>query len=235
MTNTQPWTWDWTAIAALGTAAAALLSVVAIIIAAKASAASARAATAAEGQLRAVTTPVIVEVPRGGYLAEHEQLRFPNGQERTSPIEGDVAWSVPDDGGDAVCSLPVQNVGTGLARITRAYLDFGENAVDFLQWPNDEADDESRRPSMVVSRARPSHIWLPAGGQTRLAAAVPPTDEAKWRAMREVTLQPQNFAEVRIVFSDAPLARSFTTLLHLRAAAHEVNSWRLYYQWTRGT
>ena len=88
---------------------------------------------------------------------------------------------------------------------------------------------------MVVSRARPSHIWLPAGGQTRLAAAVPATDEAKQRAMREVTLQPQNFAEVRIVFSDVALAHSFTTLLHLRAATHEVNSWRLYYQWTRET
>ncbi len=205
MTNPQPWTWDWTAIAALGTVTAALLSVAAIIIAAKASAASARAATAAERQLAAVTTPVVVEVPRGGYLAQHEQLRFPDGQERSSPIEGDVVLSVPD-GGDALCSLPVQNVGSGLARITRAYLDFGENAVDFLQWPHDGADDESRASFMVVSRARPSHIWLPAGGQTRLAAAVPATDEAKWRAMQTVTLQPQNFAEVRMV-SRTPRSR----------------------------
>src|SRR3954447_10851188 len=56
MSDTKPWTWDWNAIAALGTAAAALLSVVAIIIAARASKASARAAGAAEGQLAASTT-----------------------------------------------------------------------------------------------------------------------------------------------------------------------------------
>jgi hypothetical protein len=113
----DPWTLGWETIAAVDTATAAVLSVVAIIIPARAAGAARRAAEAAENQLAAQSMPVVVELPRGGYLPSPEQVRFPDGREIDSIQDGATIVSAPPEGNDpARISVPIQNVGPGLQR-----------------------------------------------------------------------------------------------------------------------
>ena len=226
----KPWTWDWSAVAAVGTAAAALLSVFAIIVAALAARASGRAATAAERQLAAQTMPVVVEVPRGFYFPEGkgEPLLFPDGEEMTVLIEADAILEVDEFPLHARCSIPIQNIGSGIARVTRAYLDFQTTTVEFLE--SGDAREHDERP-----RARPTHIWIPAGGRTRLMASVPKEDEANMKAIQwaiKWAIPSLLFVEVRIRYSDASGTQSFATLLHLRRGLMG-HGWQVYQQWTR--
>jgi len=121
----DPWELGWDALASLGTAAATVLSVVAIIVAARAAKASARVAETAEAQLAAQTMPIVVEVPLGNQLPEHEIATFIGGHEIAVSREGEVILSAPEEGRPAVVSIPIQNVGTGLAEVREAGLVFG--------------------------------------------------------------------------------------------------------------
>jgi hypothetical protein len=209
-----PWELGWQAIASIG-------SVVAIIISALAARAAARAAATAEDQLATQTMPVVVELPGGGVLPEGEIVRFPDGYEMTSSRVGEIIFSAPEKGSDpARISIPVQNVGPGLAEITAAYLDVREGRVNLLPLAVER--------TLTALMASPyTRLYLPPRGQQRLAAIVS-REHALWSAVvaahdlgNRPAVKMGIGVAIDIEFTDASGQRHFETRLVLRGSGSD--------------
>jgi hypothetical protein len=116
-------TGDWMdAGAAVATAIAVLVAAFAARESARAARAAARAAEATEQQLAAQTLPLLVEVARGETLTEPRLVSTRFG-ERIVKSHGELAYELNGTGGtEGLCLVPFQNIGTGVARVTRAIL-----------------------------------------------------------------------------------------------------------------
>jgi hypothetical protein len=78
--------------------------------------ATARAAGASERLLAAQTLPLLVEVPRGEKLPQARRISVPLGEREVTSV-GEVVFESYDYSGPL--SVPLQNIGTGVARATR--------------------------------------------------------------------------------------------------------------------
>jgi hypothetical protein len=161
----------WDVVAAIGTATGAVFSAGALIFAARAAQAASQAAKAADDQLLAQTMPVVVDVRTRRRSAEDELVRFFDGTE-ISAREDEVILTAPDEGYEkARISVPVENVGTGLAVITSARLKLDREVTDLNLIPvgsfTYEPGAEGQPGSLVASP-----VYLPAGGRLRLATEV---------------------------------------------------------------
>jgi hypothetical protein len=153
---------DWPTIINAG---AAVSTAVAAVIAALALRSSARAATAAERQTEAQTLPVILELPRGVYLppGQEERIQFDDGHITPSPVVAQVLFGV-EPSGPMRCSVAIQNVGTGMARVTAAYLWPGRN-TQFQFLPP--------RAGPPTYDEKADVVYVAPGGNARLSLTAP--------------------------------------------------------------
>jgi hypothetical protein len=107
-------------VAALGTATAAGIAAAALVMSARAAKASARAADVGERQLEAQTEPLLIEVVQGS-LRELPPLRVGVSEFPVQHV-GEVLLSSGPAPKPAVFSIPVENIGAGVGRITGTWL-----------------------------------------------------------------------------------------------------------------
>jgi hypothetical protein len=126
-------------------------ALVALIFSWRSSRASARSARTAERHLEAQTRPLLIDVPFGRIYEQDREIVVPGsvvGATLPNPIEGTVLV------GSHWVSLPLRNVGQGLARVTGAGF---------------EVDGERFAPAELEITMRN----VPPGEETRLGLSIP--------------------------------------------------------------
>jgi hypothetical protein len=216
----DPWALSWEAVAAVAAASAAAVSLLAVVFAARAAHSAAQAAKVAEDQLAAQTLPVVVEVPLAGRLTTQEKLEFWGGIEIEISRVGEVIYEATGD--EAVCvSIPIQNIGTGLAQVRDAVLevDFRPTSVSLVPTSFGSRVAGSEEDFSVL----PHVLYLPPQGQDRLAAEVFPAGDDGERVCDAASGRCD--LRVRIDYADAAGTRRYETSLVL--AKLEDGTWRV--------
>src|SRR4051812_7880166 len=108
----DPNTLQW--IAGVGQPIATAGAVIAVAFAARSARAANRSAGAAEQQVALQTKPLLTDVPLEPYLGPERSYRRPTGIWSKSAWRGEIPANVEE----LWISVPVRNVGRGLARLT---------------------------------------------------------------------------------------------------------------------
>jgi hypothetical protein len=202
-------------ISAIATAVAAVIAALALRTTAKAAdataeaaTASARAATAAERQLRAQTLPLIVPIPipRGGYLEQPERVVLPDG-ERELAQSGLVLMSAGESG-LAFCSVPIENIGSGVARVIAAYV---------------EVADASRDHRLGSGFDEGAALYVRPGAQERISVSA--SNEEERRILARAVLNES--CRLRVQFEDFGGGQRAELNAEIGVFPREVNSWRV--------
>jgi hypothetical protein len=222
----ESWALGWEALAAVGAAAATLVSLLALVFSARAARAAAQAAKAAGDQLAAQTVPVIVEVPLRA-LAEPETVTFFGGRNVDINWEGEVIFSAPAKGNDSVViSVPIQNVGAGLAQISEALLEIDRRSTEVSLIPVGSYKVVDRAEGDEGAGLVPSPIYLPPNGRHRLVATVFAHSPGVWDRINEATDKNSPGIRVLVDYADAGGRRRYETALRLYRSSEDPK-WRI--------
>jgi hypothetical protein len=198
---------DWPTIF---NAAAAVGTIIAAVIAALALRSSAQTARIAELQLAAQTRPLLIGVASSGYLEQDEEMIFPDGVAQKNPVDAAVIVAAQET--RCVFSFQLRNVGSGLARITDAFLR--------LALP----DESGNIPP--CSGSRPTHRWtfddVAPGECTRLLVSFDVREDA-WKPFRECVMRSESF-RVDVSYEDQSGEQAQVALVTLSPKPHET-SW----------
>jgi hypothetical protein len=203
--------WDWAtirdALLVIGGLSAALVVAWSAVFAR-------RAAEAAERTAAATDTPLIADVPAGEYLQQNEQVLFADGVTIGSPTRGAVMASVdaePD--GTARCSVPLRNIGRGLAAIESAQLyvvKLNTRAAARLDaapgpQPAFEFPLTGRHPEITKR-------YVPVGEETRVSFAfdTSPNSSDAVAGVRYALTEPDVGLGVLVTYSDFARTRRYT-------------------------
>jgi hypothetical protein len=119
-------------------------------------------------------------------------------------------------------SIPIQNIGAGLAVIKDAFLEPGpDRRVPLLR-----VEYEAPGKIPLSPRSRPREIYMSPGGQDRLATKATPRTIPDLVHLSEAA-SGERGVTVHIRFSDAVGDRLFETVLELRRATKELPSYVL--------